>query len=190
LNGIYKRMKKEISFPHCLTCSGFQTTCCNCAPYVPFTIKDINRIKKLGFKEEDFVFLHNYSRDLINGNEKWWKESFVKIQNKNYKLNVKKIKKDCFFLNPGKGCKLGRSRPFVCRIYPFWIKNNKIIYESGEKKECHIGMKNIPIKTAMKLLNENPKKIRRYYSEIKNDCIKNKKKHKQIVLRLLEKKKG
>ena len=181
-------MKKEISFPHCLECSKFQVTCCNCAPFVPFTIKDIERIKKLGFKEKDFVVLHNYSNYHISGNEKWWKESFVKIKNKNYKLNVKKLNKNCFFLNPGKGCILGKSRPFVCRIYPFWIRNNKIVYEPGEKKECNLGMKNVSIKKAMKILDENPKKIKKYFSEIKNDCIQNKEKHREIVLRLLEKK--
>ncbi|VVB77738.1 Uncharacterised protein [uncultured archaeon] len=178
-------MKKEISFPHCLECSKFQTTCCNCAPLVPFTIKDINKIKKLGYKERDFITVNSYPKSFIDGNEKWWKESFVKVKNKNYKLNVKKLKKDCFFLSPGKGCKLGKSRPFVCKIYPFWIKNNKIVYESGEKKECNIGLKNVPIKKAMKLLDENPKKIRKYYSEIKKDCIKNKEKYRKIVLKLI-----
>jgi Fe-S-cluster containining protein len=180
-------MKKEISFPHCLACSKFQVTCCNCAPLVPFTIKDIKRIKKLGYRKRDFITVHNYPKSFINGNEKWWEKSFVKIKNKNYKLNVKKIKKDCFFLNPGKGCILGKSRPFVCRIYPFWIKNNKIIYESGEKRECNIGMKNVSINVAMKLLDENPKKIKKYFLEIKNDCIQNKEKHSEIVLRLLKK---
>ena len=181
-------MKKEISFPQCLHCSGFQTTCCNCAPYVPFTIKDIERIKKLGFREKDFVVPNNYSKRDIVGNERWWKNSFIKVKNKNYKLNVKKMKNDCFFLNPGKGCRLGKSRPFVCRIYPFWMKNNKIVYEPGEKKECYLGMENTPVNVSMKILGENPKKVRKYFSEIKNDCIKNKEKHRKIVLRLLEKK--
>ena len=84
-------------------------------------------------------------------------------------------------LKDRKGCVLGNKRPFFCRIYPFWVEDNNIVLEKGDGVYCGVNKKGLTLQHKMRIMNENPVKIKRYFSEIKNDCIKNKNKHEKII---------
>ena len=104
--------KKTFTSDVCLTCSKKYGSCCENDPYVPLTLIDIKRLKKLGYRLRQFAEIENYHKKDIIGPEKWWLNSFIKIKNKNYRLILKKDKnKSCVFLKKGKGCELGKNRP-------------------------------------------------------------------------------
>jgi Fe-S-cluster containining protein len=66
---------------------------------------DIERIKKLGYKEEDFLYIDNF---------------------KNNYLKDKKGK--CIFLKKGKktaSCIIYQNRPRICRLYPTKLINRR-----------------------------------------------------------------
>ncbi|MBS3131109.1 YkgJ family cysteine cluster protein [Candidatus Woesearchaeota archaeon] len=89
--------------PSNFKCDRYCGKCCRDV-FVKVTKKDIERIKKLGYKEEDFL-----QRDFVDSN------SFVLKH---------KEKEWCFFLEKGKNgmfsCRIHGSRPDTCRIYPFF----------------------------------------------------------------------
>jgi Fe-S-cluster containining protein len=176
-----KQKKKEFTIDICLECSKKYGGCCTVEPFVPVTIKDIERMEKLGYKKEFFLTLKRYSKKDIVGPEKWWINSFIDIKGVKYKINLKRKGKRCVFLENRKGCVLGNKRPFFCKIYPFWVENNKVVVEKGDGIYCNIYVKGSTISEGMKIMKENPNRIKKYFLEIKNDSIKNKKKHEKIA---------
>jgi len=182
-----KKLKKEITTDICLECSKRGGGCCAGEFSVPITIKDICRIEKLGYKKQDFLVLKRYSKKEIIGPEKWWLNSFIDINGVKYKIHLKSDRKKCVFLKHGKGCILANNRTFFCKIYPFWIENNKIIIEKGDGIYCGVNKIGLTMQDKMKLMKENPKSIRRYFLEIKKDCINNKKEHEKIAYLLKNK---
>lgn len=180
---------ETITFPICLEHYKIsKDSCCNDAN-VPLTIRCIGNIEALGHTLEDFAVAGEYDEEDIRGNEEWWIDSMFKKGNKFYKINVKRrTNKDCIFLKKEKGCVLGENRPVVCKIYPFWInENGKINYEEGEKEYCPLGITECSVPQAMKLMGETEKGIRSYFELMKEDCIKNKRRHIEILLSLLNK---
>lgn len=110
----------------------------------------------------------------------------VNIKGKLYKINTKK-KADgsCFFLRDGAGCTLGNLRPPICKIYPYWVNDkNEIVYEPEEKEYCYFGKLGMSISEGLKLIHENEEKIHAYFKKIKDDCLKNKHKHKELILKI------
>jgi Fe-S-cluster containining protein len=184
-----KNANKEFAPNICLECVQKNKGCCSNYPFIPLTLKDIERIKKLGYSNEDFVLVQKYRKDWIETSEKWWVDGFVSHDDKNYKLTVKKKKDDsCVFLKQGKGCVLGKNRPFVCKIYPFWVySNGKVVYERDEKNACLLGKNNVPIKHAVEMIGEKRKLIKNYRKEIRKDCIENKIKSKILVCSMIKK---
>lgn len=180
-------MKKPINpttFSICLECKKHQKNCCNDSPRVPLTIEDIERIISLGFKIKDFLIVGEYSKQRLQNDEDWWRNSMVNIKGRLFKINTKK-KEDgsCFFLKDGVGCALGEFRPTVCKIYPFWVnQKNEIIYEPGEKEYCYFGKLGISVSDGLKLIQGNEEKIHSYFLKIKDDCIKNK--HREIIVKI------
>ena len=83
-------------------CNRYCGECCK-KLVVNVAKEEIEQIKKLGFKEEDFV-----ERDLI------YHEKFV----------LKRNEEGCVFLkkeNDGKySCKIYKNRPRICQQYPFF----------------------------------------------------------------------
>ena len=59
--------------------------------------QDIERIKNLGYKEEDFVYTDNFGNNYLKDKKGW-----------------------CMFLKKGKitSCKIYGARPRICRLYP------------------------------------------------------------------------
>ncbi|MFA5855839.1 MAG: YkgJ family cysteine cluster protein [Candidatus Pacearchaeota archaeon] len=183
-----KNAKKEFAPNICLECVKKDSGCCSSYPFIPLTIKDIERIKKLGYKLEDFVLVQKYRKNMIDTSEKWWADGFVNHDKKKYKLTVKKKKDNsCVFLKQGKGCTLGKNRPFVCKIYPFWVDSKgKVIYERDEEKDCLLGKRNVPIKHAVEMIGEKRKLIKKYRKEIRKDCIENLDKSKILVCSMIK----
>jgi Fe-S-cluster containining protein len=174
----------KTKFLGCLNCREFQQTCCTLG--VSLTIDDIKRIESLGYKLEDFVEPGQWYKYEIEGTEHWWINSMTKVGKKLLKLQVKDHDDEkCFFLEDGKGCVLGDKRPWHCKVYPFWVEKGKVVYDDLEDKFCCLNRKKVPIKQGLKLINEAEIDLKRYYSKIKQDCIKNKQKHKKLILKLL-----
>ncbi len=169
----------------CKTCLKNKKGCCADSPRVPFTVRDIKNIIAKGFNLYDFAISSEYKID--KNDEDWWGKSFIKIKDKFYKLNVRKINGKCFFLKDGEGCVLGDNRPLVCKIFPFWIRNDEIVYESKNARDnfgCMINEDNFSVANGLKLINETEKDIKKYFAGIKKDCLRNKNEHKKIVREL------
>lgn len=181
-----KMNKKEFTTNICLECSKKCAGCCAVVSSVPLTIKDIKRIEKLGYKKKFFLTLKKYPKKDIVGPEKWWLNSFIEVKGLKYKINLKRNGKRCVFLRDGKGCTLGKKRPFFCRMYPFWVEDNNIIIEKGDGIYCGVNKKGLTLEDKMKIMKENSKKIKKYFEEIKKDCINNKKNHKKIISSMKE----
>jgi Fe-S-cluster containining protein len=179
-------MTEKVCHQGCLECSKQQETCCTLG--VPLNIDDIERITALGYKLEDFAYAGEWDEEDNEGAEDWWMNSMVKVDDKFYKIEVEEDDEEhCFFLERGKGCKLGSNRPLQCKTYPFWVEEGEIVYDDPEDKFCPINKKAVPIKEALSHVNETEESILSYYNKIKKDCIDNTEKVKEIVLRLLKK---
>jgi Fe-S-cluster containining protein len=63
---------------------------------------DIERIKKAGYKEKDFIYTDNFNNNYIKDKKDW-----------------------CMFLIKGKKakCKIYKERPKICRQYPSGLVN-------------------------------------------------------------------
>ncbi len=194
INNIYNRIKfqfilmtEPVSYKICLECSKKQRNCCQ-DNRVPLTLEDINTITSLGFNFFDFAIAGEYDvEDFIN-EETWWKNSMITIDNKHYKINTRNDNKgNCIFLKSGLGCTLGKNRPSVCKIYPFWVNDkDEIVYENGEDELCYFGRKKLTALEGAKLVREDEKSLKSYFEKIKNDCIENKEKHQELILKILE----
>jgi len=154
----------------CLGCKKIQDNCCRLT--VQLTFKDIQRIKGLGYKLEDYAVLKEYKTSEIEDYDDWWKKSLIEIDEKFYKIVVKKDKLgDCYFLKDGEGCVLGKNRPNVCKIFPFWInKNGEVVYEEGELF-CPLEKDFISVKESLTALKENEETIRGYYEAMKKENL-------------------
>ncbi len=196
INNIYNDIRVQfipmtelVSFKICLECSKKQRNCCQ-DNRVPLTLEDINNITSLGFNFFDFAIAGEYKVEIFINEETWWKNSMITIDNKHYKINTKNDEKgNCVFLNSGLGCTLGKNRPSVCKIYPFWVNDKEeIIYEKGEDELCYFGRKKKTILESAKLVGEDEKSLKSYFEKIKNDCIENKEKHQELISKILRKK--
>jgi|TARA_B100001964_G_scaffold9662_1_gene10262 Fe-S-cluster containining protein len=70
---------------------------------------DIERIRKLGYKEEDFL-----ERDLL------YRNKFVLKRDKNKCVFIKKSKDGKYL------CRIYKNRPKTCQQYPFFGNKNKV----------------------------------------------------------------
>lgn len=178
----------EFTLPACLKCKEVQKNCCNDNPFASLAIEDVDKIISLGFKLKDFAIAGEYDKEKIKNDEDWWKNNMIIKDGRIYKLNMKK-KNDgsCYFLKDGKGCVLNESRPYICKIYPFWMNSSdEIIFEPGEEDYCFIIRNGAAIDEALKLIKETKNSIGYYFSKIKGDCVENKDKHEKIILELLK----
>lgn len=182
--GCNKLDKDIFTSNHCLQCSKIREPCCS-NPQAPLTIKDIEYIVSKGFEIKDFVELVEYTIDEFENGEDWWKESMIKIEDKFYRPCIKVNSKGCVFLKDGEGCILGKNRPLFCKIYPFWIdENNKLIYLDSDDS-CLIVVKNIELKKALEYIHESDESIRKYFEEIKYDCINRINDERKIVEKII-----
>jgi len=164
----------------CQKCSEKQENCCTY--YVPLTIDDIKRITELGFALNKFAKVSMYTKEEIKNEEDWWIDSLININGRLFRLTTKTKKNgQCFFLTDKMGCLLGGQRPWECKIYPFWIENNKLIFQD---ESCYLVKRFKSIKKGLKLINENEQKIKSYFLKIKKDFLHNKKIHEKIVKKL------
>lgn len=182
-------MHRKLTRHSCLECSKKQATCCSLG--VPLTIEDIERITSLGYKFEEFAEPGEWEKDEVEGNEDWWEQSMVDIDGTLYRIHIKEAENQgdgerCFFLHDGEGCVLGKDRPFQCQVYPFWVEDGKVVYDDPEDRFCPLNKKILPLKEATELLNETEESIKANFEKIKEDCIKNKEKHKELILKLLK----
>lgn len=172
----------------CLRCASAGDTCCMdmCAP---LSVSDIERICALGNNLEDFAELHDYSDDNDPEHEDWWRESMVEHGGRKYKIITKtKENSHCFFLIPGKGCALGDKRPLTCKMYPYWISADGLI-TYGDTDCFLVKCGTVPTE-GISMITETPDTLTDYYKLIAEDCKNNKGKAKEMVIRLLENKRG
>lgn len=168
--------KKEFTLDFCVECiRKTGQSCCTGNPALPLMYKDILRIRKLGYKDKDFIAPLWYTEEDVEGPEQWWKDARIKYNGRKYKLNIKKIKGKCFFLKDGVGCTLGNDRPYLCRMYPFWVdeKTGKVIYDISAKEECFIPLKKNSIDEGLKIIKESKKNIKHFFNEVRKDALNN-----------------
>lgn len=185
-------MHRKTTSHSCLECSKNQITCCTLG--VPITISDIDRIISLGYKLEDFAEPGEWDDEELEGNEDWWVNSVTEVDGVKYKIHLKEANDEdeddgrCIFLRDGEGCVLGDNRPSLCKLYPFWVEEDgKLVYDDLDEHFCPINKNILPIEEALKLLNETEQTIKEHYKKIKEDCINNKEKHRELILKLLKK---
>ncbi len=170
----------------CLECSKHQDTCCFHVN-VPLTLEDIQKIESKGFKKKEFIILGEYDKEDFLGEEKWWEDSIISSRGKFFRINVAHDSKGkCFFLREKEGCILGKDRPAVCHIFPFWVeeKSGKVGFEPPANKFCHMEKKEIPVKLALKCMDETEESIKYYFNSMREDCLKNKTEHYKILKEL------
>lgn len=154
---------------------------------MPLTIKDIKKIERHGFKKKEFIIMGEYDRIDFEDQERWWKESIISTKRKFFRVNVAHdANGKCFFLKKKEGCMLGKDRPTICHIFPFWVeeKTGKVTYEPPDNDFCCMEKQRIPANLAVKLMGETEESIKHYFYAIKEDCLKNKEKH-YLILRKL-----
>ncbi|MBI5881171.1 YkgJ family cysteine cluster protein [archaeon] len=161
-------------------------TCCDDAPFVPLSIKDIERIVALGYKTEEFVLAKEYDISDYVDAEPWWNDSFIEIDGRHYRINVKKdARGHCLFLREREGCGLGKERPALCKIYPFWVYEGTVEFERGEVEECYACRKLVSVPAVMTALGENEQSIMSHFNEFQQDCNTNKEECEKILRRAL-----
>lgn len=167
----------------CMECACAGETCCM-DPWASLMVSDIERICAMGNRLEDFATLHEYSNEGDPEDEDWWRESMVENAGRKYRIILKtKDNGHCVFLIDKKGCVLGSDRPLTCRIYPYWFTPKSLIHYSD--KDCLFVKCGTPLMDGINMMTETQDTLADYYNRIAEDCKKNKKKAKEMVLRLL-----
>ena len=175
-------MPKSFTSLTCASCLA-NVSCCANFTTVPLTIEDIDRISALGFSLEQIAMAEPYLQtDFSGSDEKWWKESPVIVNRTPLKAIIKTDKKGkCVFLKEGKGCSLGSKRPYACRIAPLWVDGKGSIIFDKDMHFCCILKSGMGVQEALNAIHETQKSIIRMHEKIKQDCIENKGKHKEIL---------
>ncbi len=170
----------------CRTCTENSENCC-VGSYVPLTIRDIMAIEELGYDLEYVLQVSEYFPEYMRGDEEWWRDSTIAIDGRLYRMTTRKdVRGKCVFLKEGEGCLLGTRRPAVCKIYPFWVDNrNVIVFESGEEDCCPIAAGAHTVEEGIRMIDESPGSIREYYYTIKQDCLEQVERHRELVERFL-----
>ncbi len=181
-------MPKTINHDLCLQCSQYRQTCCNFTDhYIPLLIEDMQKILALGYKVQDFMVASEFEEDDLSEEEDWWKQSLVKIADKYYQISIlSKGEAGCLFLKNGQGCTLGKQRPAICRLYPFWFDKNKQLKYQDDF--CEAYKQKISFEDCMKIMGEKEEDIKEYYAKIRTDFIQKKPKYEQLTKLLLDKK--
>jgi Fe-S-cluster containining protein len=177
------KQQKFFSRSLCQKCAQKQENCCSY--YVPLTISDINKITAQGYKLNQFLRISRYSKTDLKNEENWWQNAMPKIGNYRCCLVIK-LKKNghCFFLKEGEGCLLGKNRPDECKIYPFWWENGRLVYQDNS---CYLIIKRMTKTEILKIMGETAQNIKKVFLAFKKAFIKNKRKHQQIMLKLISK---
>ncbi len=92
------------------------------------TINDVKRIAKYtGLKHSDFSIYSSIPEWELNKFQKKGKKHIYGLIDNGRILQIKKIKKECYFLKENR-CSIYAIRPLICRLYPYWFvsKDNKI----------------------------------------------------------------
>ncbi|MBF0362406.1 MAG: YkgJ family cysteine cluster protein [Oligoflexia bacterium] len=161
----------------CLQCINQNLSCCH-HPRIIVTYEEICFFKKQGYKIEDVIMARKYCDEesfILD-----WKEYAVFRKNgENYEICIKKNKdSSCVFLT-AHGCSLKENRPLGCQIYPFWVVENSVIFDSCNDFKCLLS--SFDIHHMLAIIGETEKSIRLYYSKFKNSMIK----HKEILAKIL-----
>jgi len=110
--------KKTVRFKchHC----GYCCTDVICCP-TPYDVTNIVKGTNLLPKE----FLEFITPDEIEGINKS-DPTWLKINGNKYLMTIKRTKNGCFFRDKQKGiCKIYSHRPFLCRLFPFKVRETK-----------------------------------------------------------------
>jgi Fe-S-cluster containining protein len=167
------------TLPICLQCIEKQRSCCEDVR-VPLLIEDIDRILAKGHKLEDFAIAGEYPPEDRVG---WWAENMIEIDGKLFKPNIKEIDGKCVFQQ--NGCIIGKDRPLICRMYPFWAETNEVLYEADEEKSCYFGKCGSDIEQGLRHTGETKESILDYMARTKADC-KRVKEHERIIIKLIK----
>ena len=187
----------------CKECANKKMSCIDCCTS-PFTEKDpgfwltfsdIARIvKKTGMKPEEFCRLTEVDEE--TGDDKEADEKYGELMYVGEKVILMSGgNRKCTFLG-SKGCRIFDARPKMCRIFPFWFKEEdkeiKITIEhedTKEEDECFLtksNYKNGDLKYLLNLMNETEQDmkqcIKEYIEEMKlHDKYKNQLEEKPIM---------
>lgn len=152
----------------CLVCSKKYHCCINPSSKgdVAVYIDEAKKIKKkMGLSYNKFLTFSKLPLKLANASKKDSKGTEARlradmmIDNRILRLKIKK-NSECIFLNKKK-CVIYKIRPTICRMYPYWFKNEKgkikIVVHAGceycgiEKHELTKKQLNQLVKTAKKI---------------------------------------
>ncbi len=161
----------------CLRCASTGPTCCMDRNKIPLTMKDVDTLNYLGYDPDRYVTVAQYCLD-PEEHEPWWVDGFVAVGGRHYRASLRFVRGVCPFLSDG--CVLGARRPFVCRIFPFWMSPElKLIY-LGE--DCPI-TEEMPDKAeGLTAIGESSDSIRDLWVQIKNDLVLRREEHERFVL--------
>jgi len=191
----------------CKECANKKMSCIDCCtspftgkdPGFWLTLSDIARIvKKTGIKPEEFCRLTEIKED--DGDDGDIDEKYgglIYVGDKVILMSGRNGK--CVFLSDN-GCKIFDARPGMCRIFPFWFKEEgdeikiTIEHEDTEKEdECFLtksNYKNGDLKYLLNLMNETEesmkKCIKEYIEEIKLHDKYKKQLEEKSIMKVLE----
>lgn len=160
----------------CSKCAKIYPTCCKINNkqdlLFPLTKKEIDILKKK-YPRDDFFCKEKITAGFLINLKKIFPEEkkiFYFFREKNFYFRLSLIDNRCFFLKED-GCELETNiRPFFCRIYPFWIVNNKI--SIFKDKQC-LAQKNNDIKELLKIFNYQIEQIFYLFNEYKKNLLIN-----------------
>jgi len=194
-----------MTFEVCSECAKGKLSCIDCcsSPFLDkdpgfwLTLVDIARIvKKTGLNPKDFCKIVDFSDD-EEEEEGFIDEKFGEMVFFGDKVILMKGNGKCPFLKDG-GCSIFDIRPRMCRIFPFWFKEENgdititIEKEDFEEDECLLtkgnGGRDIP--HLLKLVGETEKSmkkcIKEFIEEIKLHSKFKEQLEKKEIMKVLE----
>jgi Fe-S-cluster containining protein len=167
----------------CAQCAKGKLGCKDCCtspfqgddPGFWLTLSDVARIVKSTNLEPD-----EFSRftEVNDDDDEELEDKHVELMSTNDKLLMMNGKGKCFFLGEN-GCTIFNDRPKMCRIFPFWFKENSgkinitIQHENSKKEdECLItktNFKNYDIEHLLGLINETQESMVNCIGEYLNE---------------------
>lgn len=172
----------------CLECSQKRHTCCNYEDhYIPLLIEDMKKILALGFKTKNTLIALDFEEDDLSEEDDWWKKNMVKIENKYYQIAiVSRGETGCYFLEEGQGCNLGKERPAICKLYPFWFDEKMQLKYQDDF--CEAFRQKISFADCFKIMGENETDVRNYFLKLKKDFKEKKQAYENLTALLIARK--
>ena len=124
---------------------------------------EMNRI--IGPCPEDYLTLIPY--DGVGDWDPDWQYRVHTIAGKKYELCRKRVNNICCPDLYSTGCSDLRIKPLICRLWPFWVIDNEVIYD----RDPHFcPLRRLPIEESLKILGETKEVIKQCHHEFMTDA--------------------